>query len=40
VSLEKRLCLFGLLFMQRQKILCTTTLERPFAVGSVGEKIF
>src|SRR6266481_8573963 len=39
MGLEKRLCLLGLLFMQRQKDLCTTTLKGPFSVGSVGEKI-
>ena len=40
VGLEKRLRLFRLLFMQRQKILSTATLERPFSIGSVREKMF
>ena len=38
--LEKRFRLSDLLFMQRQKILAATTLERSFAVGSVREEIF
>jgi hypothetical protein len=40
VSLEKRLRFFNLLFVQRQKLLSAATLERPFAVGFVCEKIF
>ena len=39
VSLEKRLRLFRLLFMQRQEILSTATLERPFSISSVRQKI-
>src|SRR4029077_7159520 len=39
VSLEKRLRLFRLRFIQRQKISCTPTLQRPFPVNSVGDKI-
>jgi len=40
VGLEKRLCFLRLLFMQRQKNLCTAALEGPFSVDSVREKIF
>src|SRR5206468_10041261 len=40
VSLKKRFRFFDLLFMQRQKILSATALERSFAVRSVREKIF
>ena len=40
MSLEKRLRIFDLLFMQRKKNLSATAFERPFAVGSVREKIF
>src|SRR5437762_6275514 len=40
VILEKRFRLFDLLFMQRQKTLSATTLERVFAVGSIREEIF
>src|SRR5437773_11035220 len=38
--MEKRFRLFDLLFMQRQKILSATPLERPFTIRSVREKIF
>ena len=40
VSLEKRLCLFSLLFMQRKKNLCTAALKRPLSVSSIREKVF
>src|SRR5215470_17802863 len=40
MSLEKRLRIFDLLFMQRKKILSAATFERPFALGSVRKKIF
>src|SRR5207247_10385474 len=40
VILKKRFRLFDLLFMQRQKTLSATTLERMFAVGSIREEIF
>src|SRR6266516_5338916 len=40
MSLEKRLRIFDLLFMQRKKILSAATFERPFAVGSVRKEIF
>jgi len=40
MSLEKRLRIFDLRFMQRKKILSAAAFERPFAVGSVRKKIF
>jgi len=40
MSLEKRLRIFDLLFMQRKKILSTAAFERPCAVGSMRKKIF
>jgi len=40
VSLEKRLCLLCLLFVQRQKNLCTAALKGPFLVGCVRQKVF
>src|SRR4029453_19260783 len=40
MSLEKRLRVFDLFFMQRKKILSAAAFERPFAVGSVRKKIF
>ena len=40
MSLEKRLRIFDLLFMQRKKNLSAAAFERPFAVGSVRKKIF
>src|SRR5215470_4119796 len=40
MSLEKRLRIFNLLFMQRKKILSAAAFERPFTVGSVRKKIF
>jgi hypothetical protein len=40
MSLEKRLCIFDLLFVQRKEILSAAAFERPFVVGSVRKKIF
>src|SRR5262249_12447112 len=40
MSLEKRLGLFSVLFMQRKKMLSAATLEGLLAVGSVRDKIF
>src|SRR5215470_7410594 len=40
VSLEKRLCLLSLFFMQRHKNLCATPFQGPFSVDSIRKKIF
>src|SRR6476646_8679535 len=40
VSLKKGLCIIDLLFVQRQKTLSATPLERSLVVGSVCDEIF
>ena len=40
MSLEKRLRIFDLLFMQRKKNLSAAAFERPFALGSMRKEIF
>ena len=40
MSLEKRLRIFDLLFMQRKKNLSAAAFERPSALGSMRKEIF